>query len=229
MGIFKSRGWDNLLEDDKNRWNEPNKYVNILIDNLKKKFKSARILDIGFGAGRHILYLHEFGFKISGFDIAQNAEHYAKERLSDIKDKELIDLKTFDMLSVPWLYNSNSFEGALAINTIHHTNYEGFIKIIDEISRVLVPSGLFLATITSKNNHKFGQGLKTDSHSYITDEGAEKGIPHCFLDENDINKIFNKKFKILKLKMISGEIPYKDIKFRKKGALDHWLLYAEKK
>lgn len=222
MKKFKSKGWDELFVHEVNRWKKPNKYTNILTKELKRNFRNnIRVLDIGYGAGRHINFLIKNGFDTYGFDIAKNAEKY-----TNVKSTKLT---TFDMNKFPWSYKDNFLNGALAINVIHHTNYTKFKKIIKEISRILVPNGLFLATIVSKENHKFGKGKKLDNNSYITDEGAEKGIPHCFLDERDIKNIFNKKFKILKLKIISGEIPKQDIKFRKKGALDHWLIFAQKK
>ena len=227
---FRSKGWDELLENDKNRWQNPNEHAPILVNGLRKNFSGQiRALDIGYGAGRHLLYFHEQGFKVSGFDIALNAEDYAREKLDGVKGAELIDLKTFDMLSIPYPYNSNSFEGVLAINVIHHTNYQGFLRIISEISRVLVPSGLFLATIASKNNHKFGKGPKIDDYAYLTDIGAEKGVPHAFFDEKDLIRIFGASYKIKELRLISGEIPEADKAMKKEGALDHWLVYVEKK
>lgn len=227
---FESKGWDRLLEDDKNRWQNPNEHVPILANDLRKDFSGQiRVLDIGYGAGRHLLYFHEQGFKVSGFDIALNAEDYVREKLDGVKGAELIDLKTFDMLSIPWPYNFSSFEGVLAVNAIHHTNYQGFLRIINEISRVLVTGGLFLTTIASKNNHKFGKGPKVDDYTYITDSGTENGIPHAFFDEKDLIRIFSTSYNIKELRLISGEIPEADKAMKKEGTLDHWLLYAEKK
>jgi len=228
MADFKHKGWDELFEHNKNRWKKPNEYVHLLSNKLKDQFKDkAHVLDIGYGTGRHILYFHQKGCLVSGFDIASNAKKYAKEIISTISDE--IDLKVFDMSQTPWPYKPNSFEGALAINVIHHTNYNNFVKIINEISRILVKNGLFLATIASKQNHKFGKGDKIDEYTYLTDSGAEKGIPHCFLDNKDITKIFSPKFHLLKLELISGEIPEEDKPLKKEGSLDHWLIFAQKK
>ena len=46
-----------LFEKEENRWKKPNIYAHLLVDRLKKNFgEDSRILDIGFGAGRHLVY-----------------------------------------------------------------------------------------------------------------------------------------------------------------------------
>jgi len=229
MSIFKPKGWDELFEEAANRWEKPNAYAYLLVDGLKERFRgTVRVLDAGYGAGRHLVYLHKQGFVVSGFEIASNAEKFARKKISPLENSDTISLKTFDMHQTPWPYKSESFEGLLAINVVHHTNYAGFLAIVDEMARVLVPGGLLLATVASKHNHKYGVGEQIDDHTYLTDSGAEKGIPHAFFDENDLRKIFSSKYNILNLQEISGEIPEADQHLKKEGALDHWRIYVEK-
>ena len=132
------------------------------------------------------------------------------------------------MHKMPWPYKPHSFEGVLSINVIQHTNYKNFLKIVKEISRILIPGGLFLCETPSKTNHKFGKGRRLDKYSYLTDFGAEKGIPHIFFDRKDLISILKNDYKIKILKRIEGEIPKADKKM-KKSKLDHWLILAEKK
>jgi len=225
---MKFKGWEKLFEDDKNRWEKPNPYINLLEDKLKKFFRDKiHVLDVGYGAGRHIIYFNKEKFLVSGFDIAPTAKNYTEKLISLSSNK--IDLKTFDMNQIPWLYKTEYFEGVIAINVIHHTNYNNFTKIIHEIARIMVKDGLFLATIASKENYKYKKGKKIDEYTFLTDIGAEKGIPHCFLDKSDITKIFTPKFQLLELRLICGEIPQDDIYFKNKIDLDHWLIFAQRK
>jgi len=229
MTTFQPKGWDQLLEESRNRWNEPNEFIPLFASGLRQQFSGiTRVLDAGYGAGRHIVYLHEQGFAVSGFDIAPNAEHHARAKLPQ-EVAAYVDLKTFDMHDTPWPYADSSFEGVVAVNVIHHTIYDGFVATLDEIARVLVPRGLVLATIASKGNHKYGIGEKIDEYTFLTDSGAEKGIPHAFFDETDLRNMLADKYTIRELREVSGEIPEADRHLKKEGALDHWLLYLEKK
>ena len=80
---FKPKGWDELYKETKNRWAQPNEYAYILKNGLIDTFdKNIRILDIGYGIGRHVLYFLNQGFVVSGFDIAANAEKFSREILS---------------------------------------------------------------------------------------------------------------------------------------------------
>ncbi len=61
-----------------------------------------KALDIGYGAGRHLVYLLQQGYDVSGFEVAPNAEGYARERLSQAGfDPSKVDLRTFDMHQRP--------------------------------------------------------------------------------------------------------------------------------
>lgn len=230
MVDFKPKGWDDLFKEESNRWNKPNEYVQLLVNGLKENFHGiTRVLDVGYGAGRHLVYLHQQGFVVSGFEMVPTAEKFAKEKLSCIKGGAGVELKTFDMHTLPWPYVASSFEGMLAINVIHHTNHAGFLEIVGEMTRLLVPGGLVLATVASKHNHKYGSGKSIDEYTYLTESGAEKGIPHAFFDEQDLRKIFGDKYNLFVLREISGEIPKADQQFKKQGVLDHWLVYAKRK
>ena len=86
-----------------------------------------------------------------------------------------------------------------------------------------------MATIASKENHKYGNGKKIDGYTYITATGVEKGIPHAFFDEDDLYGILRGKYSVIKLERISGEIPDADKHMRKGTPLDHWLILVERK
>ena len=97
------------------------------------------------------------------------------------------------------------------------------------MARLLTHGGLLLATVASKNNYKYGVGKKIDNHTFLTDSGAEKGIPHAFFDEQDLKEIFKNEFNIMRLQEMSGEIPEADRHLKKEGTLDHWLIHVERK
>lgn len=235
MGMEQPRGWQELLKDDVNRWNEPNQHVvSELSDWLNERRKPLDVLDIGYGAGRHILYFARRGDNVSGFEVAPNGEEYTRQRLAKAGlNPSGVNLRTFDMHERPWQYLDDSFDLAVAINVIHHTGEHGLKGLegtMSEIYRVLRPGGQFLATLASRENHKFGKGKQIDSHTYLTPDGAEAGIPHTFLGFQDVVALLPEdRWRHLKIQAIAGEIPDADKALKKPGALDHLLVYAEKR
>src|ERR1041384_5305233 len=74
------------------------------------------VLDIGCGVGRHLLYLGERGFKVTGVDISpssiqQSAALCAGRGIN-------FDGHVSDMYNLPW--PEDTFDGAFAIATINH-------------------------------------------------------------------------------------------------------------
>ena len=208
--------WDRMYEEYYHE--EPNKDVIKFCDSLGS---NSAVLDIGIGSGRHIgvfldRNLNAYGFDISGKAVEESKKKYPKA-----------SLVKHDMLSWPWPYEDDFFDATISINTLHHCNYSQYRKSVDEIYRILKKGGLALLTVVSKKNHKFKQGEKVDSRTYISDDGAEKGIPHVFMDKKDIMDIF-KEFKIQKVEETSTYVPVSDWNLKDKKGCDQWLVLLEK-
>lgn len=63
--------WENeYLNKEKSTFGNPSQEVEDIVPFLNK---SARILDVGCGDGRHSLYLAGLGFQVDAFDISTNA------------------------------------------------------------------------------------------------------------------------------------------------------------
>lgn len=226
--IYGSKSWNKIFNEQENRLEKPHDYINLITDALKEKFGiGARVLDIGYGCGRHLEYFLKQGFKVSGFDFSDNAEEHVRKRFSNL-DINKIDLRKINMFQTPWPYEPYSFDGAISIGVINHSNFKDFLKIINEIYRVLSKRGLLFCTLLSKENYKYNKGKRLDDYTFLMDSGVEKGISHCFFDRKDLLEIFNKKYNIKKIKLIHGETFEKD-RFQVKNFLDHWLVFVQKK
>ena len=107
-----------------------------------------------------------------------------------------------DMLSLK--YNVNAFDCIFAYHVISHTTSNGIIKIIDEIKRVLRPDGEIYLSLCSKDTWSFKDAgfPKLDDNTIIKDEeGAEKNIPHFYVNIDDILRLF-KDFEIYNIRHI---------------------------
>jgi len=96
------------------------------------------ILDIGCGNGRLYQLFRDLSISFTGTDISSG--------LIDIAKKTYIDA-TFivsDMRSLP--FEGNSFDITYSIAAVHHLPRAGQLEILQEVSRVLKPEGLFVMT-----------------------------------------------------------------------------------
>jgi cyclopropane fatty-acyl-phospholipid synthase-like methyltransferase len=195
----KSRGWDWSKVSEK-YWNKPSdEFLPVAL--RWKVLGKKTILDIGCGRGRHALFLAEMGFDVTATDISpegiEQLEKEARKRGLEGKIKTLVS----DMLELP--FEDNSFDGVLGFHSIFHTDYEGLKKLISRIHGMLKKSGRLYLTFNSKNNPSFHADTNQviDDYTVIRNHGIEQGVPHTFLDYQDVTGLL-KDFSILKIQQI---------------------------
>ncbi|MBQ8451263.1 MAG: class I SAM-dependent methyltransferase [Clostridia bacterium] len=181
--------WEIVDKDDK-YWNTPAEEVFFLASKWKDKgFKTC--LDMGCGFGRNAIYLAKNGFAVFAFDLsAKSVEHTLKK--AEENRVQLKRVEVADMLNLP--YENNSFDCALAMNVISHTDTNGFNQILREIKRVLKPGGEVYFTVGSKESFWFNNPacIPVDENTKIrVEDGPENGIPHFYIGDEDCFTMFN--------------------------------------
>jgi len=132
--------WNSILQRREYAPEEPDKLVVNLIPILRRK-SAKRILDLGCGAGRHVLYFAEKNFEAYGIDISDTAIKKTRERLEERKLKLNAELVKGDMKALP--YTSSCFDAVICINTIYHQRKREIEKTISEIFRTLKKAAFF--------------------------------------------------------------------------------------
>jgi SAM-dependent methyltransferase len=214
------RTWKKVGYDELN----PDENVVSLVPFLKKN-KVKKILDLGCGVGRHMIYLGKQGFFMVGSDISPTALKLTKEWLEREKLKNYFLVEN-DVTKLP--FPKECFDTVLSINVIHHNPLNKIEKTTSEIERILKKGGIAVITVNSINDRKFGTGRKIEHNTYAT-LGSEHipiiegRVVHHFFDGKDVKKLFSK-FKIIKIK---EEIKDLGVKGKiKKSA--HWLILCQK-
>lgn len=187
--MVNSKAWEWSKESD-SFWLTPSE-ESYFISNRWKQRGYKTILDFGCGLGRHAVYFSKQGFDVSAFDLSEEGTAH----LSDWAKREglQIDIRTADMLSLP--YKDNSFDCIFAYHVISHTDTKGIKVILNEIDRVLKPGGEIYLTLCSKETWSFKDSgyPKLDENTVIkTEDGPEKGIPHFYVILDDIIALFSK-------------------------------------
>ena len=173
---------------------------------LFKEHHVKKVLDLGSGTGRHVIYLAQNDFDVYGIDIAQKGIEITKDWLKKENLKANLTTGSFYQ-QLP--YADNFFDAIISTSAIHHAKIDEIRKAIHEIERILKPKGLIFIVVRnskfrnwskSKIVEKYGK-QKTNyqviaDRTYIPIEGGEKGLPHYLFNKELLKKEF-KSFKII--------------------------------
>jgi ubiquinone/menaquinone biosynthesis C-methylase UbiE len=207
--------WNELFSSGEFVWEEPHELVTDLLPTLEK-LTGRRILDLGCGAGRHLVFLSEHGFTCHGTDHAFTGLEFAKKWLADRGIES--QLSQSKMFQLP--YAKRSFEAVVCLYVIYHGTVMQIEKAFNEIYRVLKLGGLALVTFISDHHHRFGCGEEIEPNTYITNIGADAGIPHHFNDEKEMLWMI-RDFEVLEFNLLE-ELT------EASGKLSHWTLLLRK-
>jgi SAM-dependent methyltransferase len=145
-----------------------------------------KVLDLGCGAGRNLLYLANAGFEMYGIDIAEEGVKVLDTRLADSGLKA--DLRVGNILD-PLPYPDNFFDAVISIQVMQHGTEKQILKTILELKRIIKPNGLILVTLCGRiaNGHIRYCLVKTAQliapHTYKPTIGDEIGLTHYIYDK----------------------------------------------
>jgi SAM-dependent methyltransferase len=211
--------WDIRHQQGKYHWKEPEQSIIDLVPILKEK-KLSKILDLGCGEGRHIIYLAQEGFQMYGLDISETAILKAKKWIwQEMQEAVLVDS---DMIKIP--YGNNFFDGIIAVNVIYHNCLADIQKTVGEVHRILRPLGLFYLTLNTREADGYGNGEMVEPYAYIHDSHKEDGIIHYYFDEKEARDLLSG-FHILQFNRIDKNEFDDDFNTQH---LSYWNILAEK-
>ena len=162
----------------------------------------ARILDLGAGVGRHALWLAAQGFDVVALDAAPGG-------LAEIDRAGGVTTVLARMDALP--FDAGAFDHVLSWNVIYHGDEAILRRTVDEIRRVLRPSGTFLGTMLSHRRLPFEMakypGREISRNAWVFDApGTDKMHPHYFCAATDLLVLFSG-FECLKLEDREHETP----------------------
>jgi SAM-dependent methyltransferase len=172
------------------------------IDLYEPKKEFNRIIDLGCGNGNHVVFFAEQGFEVSGLDLSEEAIEIAKAWLK--KRNLKADLRTGDIETIP--YPDQSFDVVLSHAVLDHVPFEKAKKAMKEIKRILVPGGYVCISLRSTEDCEYGRGKKVGYHTFVLEEGYEKGVIQHYFDFKEIKELF-KDFNIFDLEVHEEKFP----------------------
>ena len=184
-------GWESIFKEKGKFFLKPQEDMAKVVKFLKKK-KVKRVLDLGSGSGRHVVFLAQHGFDVYGTDISETGlkitRRWLKQKGLKAKLKRASCYKRFP-------FPKDFFDAVTSIQVIHHNYYDKVKYCISEIERVLKPGGVVFVTVT-RSGYKIwaNKFRKVEARTFIPIDGPEKGLPHFVYTQELMKKDF-KNFK----------------------------------
>jgi SAM-dependent methyltransferase len=152
----------------------------------------SRVLDLGCGIGRHALMYAALGHKVTALDAAPDglAELSRKAQAASLPVETCLG----KMDSLP--FDDGAFDHVLAFNVIYHGDEDTLRRTIEEIRRVLRPSGTYQSTMLTLRglaltHAKLPGGREISRNTWVfDDDDGDKRHPHHFCGTADLMRLF---------------------------------------
>ena len=203
--------------DSLRSWSVADDEVRGLIPRLRKE-KRSRVLDLGFGLGRHVVLFVGEGFETSGIEPAASGYRHCSRWL---KSQSLeADIRQGDMLQLP--FGDEEFDFVLCYNVIYHATLGDMESALREIHRVLRKTGLLFITLNSTRNEWCGKGTEVEPNTFVNPEKGDGGHEHHYSDGDEVQRLLAG-WKVVRLReeeqTLAGQVY--------RGAW-HWTILARK-
>jgi len=146
------------------------------------------LLDLGCGNGSNLEYLGSFGGSVHALD-------YSEEAIAQVRSRFEVEARVADIRE-PLPYADGSFDFVVSDLSLHYFSEADTFRALDELRRVLKPSGALFARLNSLKDKLHGaqQGTEIESCYYEHNQVRKR-----FFTEESIRRFFEPGFELLVL------------------------------
>jgi tellurite methyltransferase len=173
--------WDKYWRDDTyvaRNWLEPDPDI-IRLGPVMQGHNVQKVLDLGCGVGRHLVYLSRQGFEVHGLDISSAGVERCQKELAQQQLQATVQVA--DMLAIP--YPSRFFDWILSVQVIYHTTASTLKQAIQHVHDKLKPGGFFYVTFPPVDNIGPDNGQEIEPRTYRQEEDGEPLLHHYVISE----------------------------------------------
>ncbi len=204
------QGWERLWQRGVVYSDQPQPEVVDLATRLKAK-GGRRVLDLGCGMGRHLLWLAAEGFQVSGCDVSPTAVAACRDALKASSLRA--GIVCADMTALP--FKTSVFHAVIAWDVVFHSTVRGILATIQGVHRSLSDNGLFLVTFNSIESSDrlrarravaTSEGEELEPETYVVPgDPLDKALPHHYATEREIRTRLLAGFDILSMQKYGHE------------------------
>jgi ubiquinone/menaquinone biosynthesis C-methylase UbiE len=171
------------------------------LTSIKKRHnltEAPRILDLGCGIGRHVIFSHQMQCESYGIDLTHSAIEVALEwgKKENIPEPEKRILQG-DITNMP--FEDCFFDFILSHGVIDSMSLANAKKAVLEAARVIKKEGLFYCDVVSGNDSYHSTNFYGEE---IVESEHEKGTIQLYFNDSLIKEVFEQHFKIEEIILI---------------------------
>lgn len=134
----------------------------------------ADVLDVGCGAGKHLVPLVRNGFRAVGADLSEQAL-----ALLDPRYPRMVA----DIQRLP--FSDRSFDAVTCYGVLQHLALAGQVKAVGELFRVLRHQGLVFVEVAGRLDMRYGRGKRIAADTFVREE-----ILHHYFSQSELSELF---------------------------------------
>jgi len=135
----------------------------------------ADVLDVGCGAGKHLVPLVRNGFRAVGADLSEQAL-----ALLDPQYPRVVA----DIQRLP--FSDRSFDAVMCYGVLQHLALAGQVKAVGELFRVLRRQGLVFVEVVGRLDMRYGRGKRIAADTFV-----REGIPNHYFTQSELCELFH--------------------------------------
>lgn len=171
-------------------------YKNITQDSDKK-----RVLDLGCGIGRHVIFCHEMGLEAYGIDLSDAAIQIAlKWAERSVFPKSETRIYQGDIRQLPWV--DGFFHYAVSHGVLDSMSFKIAREACFELARVMSKDGLFYCDLISGDDSHHAREFTGEE---VVNTMHERGTIQLYYNFSTIQAMIENLFKIEECNLIRRE------------------------
>jgi tellurite methyltransferase len=216
---LKPKNWEAAWSErgSHEQWSAPDTVVLALLETLRGE-GAEKVLDLGFGLGRHVILFAREGFETYGIEPTRSGFTYCGNWLRG--EGLRADIRIGEMTELP--YGDGFFDFVLSWNVIYHGTLRQLRTALEEIRRVTWRGGLVYITLNSTRNKHSDQGREIEPGTFMNPEKSDGDLPHHYSDREEAESLFEE-WDVLRMEEREESLA---------GWLDpgsfHWMILARK-
>jgi cyclopropane fatty-acyl-phospholipid synthase-like methyltransferase len=196
--------WRKLHEEARYRPKYPSEVVVQYVFRNFKRDGQTKVLDLGCGAGRHVVFMAQENIVPFGMDFSKEGIRHTRERLAQAGYPQYQENCVWGgVTKIP--FEDGFFDGLVCYGVLYYLNYSGIKETVAEIKRVLKPGGKAFIYVRSIEDYRYDESkqIPGEEHTIIIEEenknhcaSSENGMLMHFFTEEELRELFKEFHKV---------------------------------